>query len=59
MGAHYNMVNDFGEAIAAFVAGSETRQIAQRKNLFNTTNINTNGAATNRKIGLLSNSLFL
>ena len=33
------MVNDLGEAIAAFVAMPETRQIAQPKQL-NTTNIN-------------------
>ena len=33
------MVNDFEEAVAAFVAMPETRQIAQSKQL-NTTNIN-------------------
>ena len=28
MGAYYNMVNDFGEGIATFLAMLETRQIA-------------------------------
>ena len=40
------MVNNFGEAIAAFVALPET---AQPKEL-NTTNINREGAALHRKI---------
>ena len=52
------MVNDFGEAIAAFVVMKETRQIAQTKEL-DTTNINKNRAAPHRKIGLPLNSLFL
>ena len=52
------MVNDFGKAIAAFVAMSETRSIAQPKEL-NTTNINRKGAAPHRKIGLPLNSLVL
>ena len=45
------MVNDFGEAIAAFVTMPETRQIAQPKEL-NTTNVNRKRAAPHRKIGL-------
>ena len=52
------MVNDFGEAIAAFVAMLETRPIAQPKEL-NITNINGKGAAPHRKMGLPLNSLFL
>ena len=44
------MVNDFGEAITAFVAMPETRQIAQPKQL-NTININRKGTAQHRKIG--------
>ena len=52
------MVNDFREAIAAFVAEPETRQITQPKE-FNTTNINRKGVAPHRKIGLPLNSLFL
>ena len=42
------MVNDFEQAIAAFIARLETRQIAQPKKL-NTTNINRKGAAPHRK----------
>ena len=49
------MVNNFGQAIAAFVAIQETRQIAQPKEL-NTTNVQ---AAPHRKIGLSLDSLFL
>ena len=45
------MANDFGDAIAAFVAVRETRQIAQPKQL-NTTNINRKAAALLCKIGL-------
>ena len=52
------MVNTFGEAIAAFVAMPETRQILPPKEL-NTTIINKKGAAPHRKIGLPLNSLFL
>ena len=52
------MVNDFGEAIAAFVAMLETKQIAKPK-VLNTTNINRKGAAPDHKIGLPLNSLFL
>ena len=52
------MVNDFAEAIAAFVAMPETRQIAQLKQL-NTTNINRKGTALLRKIGLRLRSSFL
>ena len=33
MGSYQNMVIDFGEAIAAFFAMPETRQVAQPKNL--------------------------
>ena len=33
MSAYNNMVNDIGEATAAFIAMPETRQIAQPKNL--------------------------
>ena len=51
------MVNDFGEAIAAFVAMSETRQIAQPKEL-DITNIDRKGATPHRNIGLPLNSLF-
>ena len=52
------MVKNFGEAVAAFVAMPETRQIVPPKEL-NTTNINRKGAAPHRKIGLSLNSLFL
>ena len=52
------MVNDFGEAIAAFVAMPEQDQIAQPKKL-NTTNINRKGAAPHREIGLPLSSLYL
>ena len=52
------MANDFGEAIAAFVAMPETRPISQPKELI-TTNINKKRAAPHRKIGLPLNSLFL
>ena len=52
------MVNNFGEAIAVFVAMPETRPIAQPKKL-NTTNINRKGAALHRKIRLPLNRLFL
>ena len=52
------MMNDFGEAIAAFVAKPETRQIVQTKEL-NTTNINMKGVAPHHKIGLPLNCLFL
>ena len=45
------MVNNFREAIVAFVAMAERRQIAQPKEL-NTTNINRNGASPHRNIGL-------
>ena len=45
------MVNDLGQAIAAYVAMPETRQIAQPKEL-NTTNINRKGAEPHRKIDL-------
>ena len=38
MSANYNMVNDFGESIAAFVAMMKTRQIAQTKTLTKTAN---------------------
>ena len=48
------MVNDFGDAIAAFVTMPKTRQIAQPKKL-NATNINRKGAAPHHKIGLLQN----
>ena len=56
------MVNDFGEAIAAFVAMPETRQIAQPKQI---PQISTAGqytrerAAPYRKIDLQLNSLFV
>ena len=50
------MLNDFGEAIAAFVAMPETRQTAQPKELY-TTNVNWKGAAPHRKIGLPLNRL--
>ena len=52
------MVNGFGEAMAAFVAISERKQIAQPKEL-NTTNINRTVAALHSKIGLPLNSAFL
>ena len=52
------MMNDFGEAIAAFVAMPETRQTAQPKEL-NTININRKGTEPHRKIGLPLNRLFL
>ena len=52
------MVNDFGEAIAAFAAMSETRLIAQPKEL-NTTNKNRKGIAPHQKIGLPLDSLIL
>ena len=52
------MVNDFEEAIAAFVAMPETKPIAQPKEL-NTININRKGAAPHQKIGLSLNSLFM
>ena len=52
------MVNDFGGAIAASVAMSETRPIAQPKEL-NTTNINKKGAVPYRKHGLPLKSLFV
>ena len=58
MGAYSNMVNDFGEAIAAFVAVPETRQIAESMDL-NITTINRKGTEPNRKIGLPLRSLFL
>ena len=44
------MGNDFGEAIAAFVAMPETRRIAPSKEL-NTTNINRKEATPHLKIG--------
>ena len=43
------MVNDFGGAIGAFVAMPEARHISATKEL-STTNINTKGAAPNRKM---------
>ena len=52
------MENNFGKAIAAFVAIPETRQIAPPKEL-KTTNRNRKGAAPHRKIGLPLNSLIL
>ena len=52
------MENSFGEAIAAFVAMPETRQIVPPKEL-NITNINRKGAAPHCKIGLPLNSVFL
>ena len=52
------MVTAFGEAINAFVAMPETRQIALSKEL-NTTDINRKGAAPHQKIGLPLSSLFL
>ena len=52
------MVNDFGKAIAAFVAMPEKTQIVQPKE-FTIININKKGAAPHRKIGLALNSLFL
>ena len=52
------MVNNFGEAIAAFVAMPETRQIVPPKEL-NTPNINRKGAAPHHKIGLPLKNLFL
>ena len=52
------MVNNFGEAIAAFVAMRETRPIAQPKEL-RATNTNRKGAPLHQKIGLPLNSLFL
>ena len=52
------MVNNFEEAIAAFVAMPETRQTAQPKELI-ITNIDWKGAAPHRKTGLPLNSLFL
>ena len=52
-----NMINNFGETIATFVAMPETRQIAQPKQL-NILNINEKGAAPLRKIGLPLNSFF-
>ena len=51
------MMNDFGEAIAAFVAMQETRKIELPKQL-NTININRKGAAPHRKIGSPLNSYF-
>ena len=47
---HRNMVNDLVEAITAFVAMLETRQIAKPKER-NITNIDRKGAASHRKIG--------
>ena len=52
------MVNDFEKAIATFIALPETRPIAQPIEL-KATNINSKGAAPNRKVGLPINSLFL
>ena len=51
MYAYWSMVNDFGEAIAAFVASAAKE--------LNITNINWKGAAPHLKIGLPLNSLFL
>ena len=62
------MVNDFGKAIAAFVAMPETKLIAQPKEIIPQiyknkyklpANINRKGAASHRKIGLPQHSLFL
>ena len=57
-GHYQNMVNDFREAIAAFIAMPKTMRIAQ-PNKLNATNINKKGAAPHCKIGLPLNSLFL
>ena len=55
------MVNDFGKAIAAFVAVPETRQIAQLNNLIGLPKAfsSIKRVALNRKIGLRLSSLFL
>ena len=50
------MMNDFGDAIAAFVTMPKTRQIAQPKKL-NITNINWKGTAPHRKIDLPLNTV--
>ena len=52
------MVNNFGEAIAAFVIMPETRQIVPPKEL-TITNINRKRATPHRKTSLPLNSLFL
>ena len=49
-------MNDFGVAIAAFVARLETKQIAQPKEI-TITNRNRKGAAPHSKIGLPLNSV--
>ena len=52
------MINNFEEAIPAFVATPETRQIAQPKEL-NNTKISGKESAPHHKIGLPLDSLFL
>ena len=47
MSAYYNMENEFGEGIAAFVAMRITRQIAQPKNLTTAGNAHEKNAVTN------------
>ena len=51
MGSFYNIVIDFGEAIAAFVAMLETRQNSAAKEL-NTTIMSGKWTLLNRKISL-------
>ena len=48
MCAYEDLVNDFGKAIADFVAMSETRQMAQPNEELNTTNINRKEGTTSK-----------